>query len=89
METTLAPDIQEMVRRQFETGHYSTTDDVLREALRLLRERDADSQRRLEALRADIAIGLADIERGDVAEWNVDEIKAEGRRRMAERAKST
>ena len=77
MEAALAPDIQEMVRQEFETGRYPTADDVLREALRLLRERDEDYQRRLDALRADIAIGLADIERGDVADLDIEAIIAE------------
>lgn len=89
MPVLIAPDVEEMLRQQAETGPYASTDDVLRAALRLLRERDADHQRRLEELRAEIAIGLADIERGDVAEWNVEEIKAEGRRRLAVRAEST
>lgn len=77
MEAALAPDIQEMVRQAFETGRYPTPDDVLREALRLLRERDDDYRRRLDALRTDIGIGLADIERGDVADLDIEAIIAE------------
>jgi antitoxin ParD1/3/4 len=77
MEVALAPDIEEMVRPRLETGRYPTEAAVFREALHVLRERDADYGRRLEELRADIAIGLADIERGDVEEWDVEAIIAE------------
>ena len=72
MPVSIAPDVEELLRQQTETGPYASTDDVLRAALRLLRERDADHQRRLEELRAEIAIGLADIEQGNVAEWDVE-----------------
>jgi antitoxin ParD1/3/4 len=82
MEVTLAPDIQEMVQRQIDTGRYPTADDVLREAMRLLSQRDAERRCRLEELRAEIAIGLADIERGDVADLDIEAIIAEGRRRQ-------
>ncbi len=41
-------------------------------------------QNYLEYLRAKVAEGLADIERGDVDEWDPEAIKAEGRRIMAE-----
>lgn len=72
MPVSIAPDIEEMLRQQAEAGPYASTDDVLREALRLLRERDADHHRRLEELRAEIAIGLADIERGAIADLDMD-----------------
>jgi antitoxin ParD1/3/4 len=72
-----------MLRQQVETGPYPDTDAVLREALRLLRERDAEDQRRLEELRAEIAKGIASADCGELTEWDAEEIKAEGRRRLA------
>lgn len=83
MPVAMASDVEEMLRQQVEAGPYPDTDAVLREALRLLRERDAEHQRRVEELRADIAKGIASADRGELAEWNAEEIKAEGRRRLA------
>jgi len=53
---------------------------VLRRLLRLLKERDDRSARRLEELRREIAIGLEEADRGEVAPLDIEGIKAEGRR---------
>lgn len=53
-----------LIRRKVDTGHYPDASAVVREALRLLDERD-----RLQALRADLQVGLDQIDRGDVVEF--------------------
>ena len=58
-------DVAAHIRQKVESGLYDDPEAVIRSALRLLDKRD----QRLQELRALIAEGVADIERGDVDEW--------------------
>ena len=51
MPYTIPPDVQRLVADQLATGYYVTTDDVLRDALRALRDEAED----LAAVRAAVA----------------------------------
>ncbi len=51
----------------------------------MLEERDQLCERRLEQLRKEIARGMEQVERGQVTPFDAEEIKAEGRRRLASR----
>ena len=91
MNVSLTPELEELVHEKVSTGMYQTASEVVREALRLLRERDE-----FEALRRDIRAGFEDIERGDYVEFDehtikdfVEDIKARGRLRLAELNKQT
>lgn len=53
-----------MVDRLVKSGRYQNASEVLRDGLRLLERRDADSEQRLAALREAAQIGWADIEVG-------------------------
>jgi antitoxin ParD1/3/4 len=68
MTVTLTPDAEALVKKKVETGSYSSADDVIHEALRLLDERDAARIR----LRAAIAVGDEDLERGNLVDWTPD-----------------
>jgi len=55
---------ERLIQRKIETGAYPDAPAVVREALRVLDERD-----RLHALRAEIQLGLDDVARGDVVDF--------------------
>lgn len=72
MNVSLTPQLEAMIREKVENGLYNNSSEVVREALRLMEERD-----KLERLRAALAVGLDDLARGDVVEWTprlMDEI---------------
>lgn len=75
------------VKGRFASGHYASASEVVREALRLLHERD-----RLNQLRHDIRLGVEQLDQGRSREFDdhvVDRIKSEGRKRLgASRGKS-
>ncbi len=74
MNVSLTPHLESLVRQKVESGRYNNASEVVREALRLLEERD----RRLHWLRAEIAIGDEQIARGDLIDLTperVDQIK--------------
>lgn len=66
MEFSSLPDeVKELVRAQLEAGHFQSVDEVVCEALRLLREREELFASHAEELRAQIAEGVAAEERGE------------------------
>jgi antitoxin ParD1/3/4 len=84
---TLTPDLEEFVNSQVRSGLYPSVDDVLREGLQLLRERDDFYQQEdLDELRKEIAIGLEAAERGEVAPFDPMETLARVRKRREEEA---
>ena len=76
MSVSLTPDLEQVVRRKVESGLYLSTDDVLREALRLLDDRDRLRAMKLEELRKEIAVGIEQVERGEVAPLDMDAIRS-------------
>lgn len=50
---------EQFVKRQIESGRYASASEVVRDALRLLEEEQAQRAATLKALRADVSKGLA------------------------------
>ncbi len=65
-------------------GRYASEDDVIEEALRLLEDRD--DQGKLAELRREIAIGIAQADRGELAPFDPHATLARIRSRQAETA---
>ena len=61
MNVSLTPELERLVNEKVESGLYQTASEVVREALRLLKERD---QAR-EQLRADVQAGFEQLDRGE------------------------
>lgn len=74
MDIFLPPDLESWVKSQVESGLYTSASEVMREALRLLEERDL-----LDALRRDIQEGM---DSGEGAPLDREAIKARGRARL-------
>ena len=85
MEVILPPDLKQFLSDQVGAGHFSTTDEVICEALRLLQRQEDLDRLKHEELRRLVAVGLAQAERGEVAPLDMATIRAEARRRLAER----
>ena len=80
MNISLTPQLEELVKKKVESGRYGSASEVMREALRLLEERDRFQVMRIEELKAEIKKGL---ESGEPTPLNIQEIKARGRKRLA------
>ena len=68
MTNHLSGDREEIVRSFIKDGRFSSEDEVIDEALRLLQERD--EQAKLANLRRDIAIGIEQADRGELAPFD-------------------
>jgi antitoxin ParD1/3/4 len=59
MNVSLTPQLENYVKEKVSTGMYSSVSEVMREALRLLEERDALKAMKLAVLRNDLQHGMA------------------------------
>lgn len=82
MSISLAPELEGFINQQVASGLYNSANEMIQEALKLLKERDEEKKRRLEELRAEINKGLASLDRGDKRPLDAEMIMAEGRRRL-------
>jgi antitoxin ParD1/3/4 len=80
MNISLNPHFEELVKGKVQSGLYNSVSEVMREALRLLEERDQLRDLRLEELRSEIQKGISS---GEATPLNIEEIKANGRKRLA------
>lgn len=79
MNVSLTPELERLVNEKVESGLYQTASEVVREALRLLKEWDHAR----EQLRGDVQAGFDALARGEGRTYD----KASGRQ-LAERIKS-
>lgn len=83
MNISLTPQLEAFIKQKVETGMYTSVSEVVREALRLLEERDAVQAVKLDTLREDIRRGLASLDNGQGTPLKMDAIKMKGRERLA------
>lgn len=79
MNVSLTPELERLVNEKVESGLYQTASEVVREALRLLKERDLAR----EQLRADVQAGFDQLARGEGRVYD-----RTSDRQLAERVKS-
>jgi len=91
MNVSLTPELEQLVNQKVSSGMYQTASEVIREGLRLLRDRDD-----FEALRRDVRQGFEAIERGEYEKFDekttrklASDIKARGLRRLAKARKKS
>ena len=65
MNVSLTKELEKLVNDRVKSGMYQTASEVIREGLRLLKERD-----NLETLRRDIRAGFEALDRGEYEEYN-------------------
>jgi antitoxin ParD1/3/4 len=85
VNVSLTPELERWVQEKVSSGLYSSSSEVVREALRLMHEHDRVRELRIAELRQKVAQGLESLERGDARKLDasaIDEIKARGRRRL-------
>ena len=92
MNISLTPELERLVADKVNSGMYKTSSEVIREGLRLLKERDERHQ----SLRRDIRAGFEAVDRGEFADYdesNVQElarrVRIRGRKRLADEERMT
>jgi putative addiction module CopG family antidote len=84
----LPADLEQFMEQELAAGKYASGEELVAEAVRLLRERE----RRVKELREEILPALERLDRGEYMEYDegslrdlIDDVKARGRARLAER----
>ena len=83
MNVSLTPRLEELIREKVQSRMYNNASEVVREALRLLDERDRERR-----LREALAMGVAQIDRGQTVRWSpelLESLKRESEAAAAER----
>jgi antitoxin ParD1/3/4 len=83
MNISLTKELEQLVQKKVRGGLYLSASEVVREALRLLEERDSWRQAQRAKLRKEIALGLGQLNRGQgvPGEHVFEEIREKSRRR--------
>jgi antitoxin ParD1/3/4 len=79
MNVSLTEELANFVKVKVESGRYTSSSEVICEALRLLEEQDQTEQQKIQWLREAWASGVTS---GDAAELDMEAIKRAGRERM-------
>lgn len=87
MNVSLTPQLEHCIKQKVAKGRCNSVSEVVREALRLLEERDALQALKLEALRKDIYPGLESLDNGQGKPLDMKAIKAKGQKNLAENGK--
>jgi antitoxin ParD1/3/4 len=91
MNISLTPELEKFISGKVESGMYHTASEVVREGLRLLKEKDELHQRKLDELRAAIQEGIDQAELGQVSPFNqgtLQEVKQLGREKLADKRRA-
>src|SRR5438094_399031 len=75
MNVSLTPELERLVTAKVRTGLYGSASEVVREALRLLKERDRVQSARIEQLRREIDIGLEQLGGGRTVQFDPADLK--------------
>jgi antitoxin ParD1/3/4 len=87
LNVSLPIELENRVREHVASGLYGSASEVIREALRLFEAYQVTQSSHLQALRADINQGLADVKAKRVGALDVQAIKQQGRQRLKQSAK--
>jgi antitoxin ParD1/3/4 len=79
MDVTLSPELERLVNEKVASGLYESAGEVVRAALRLLKETDEARNLALAELRKDVLAGLAALDRGESVDLDVSSLKAQVR----------
>jgi antitoxin ParD1/3/4 len=75
MKISLNTQMQRFVDEKVKSGQYATPDEVVNSALAVLRAQETESAEDSAELRRLIAVGIAQLDRGEGSEWDPDDLK--------------
>jgi len=81
MHISLTPELENIVKSKVQTGLYNNASEVVREALRFMEiHEELIYQMKVERLRAKLAVGAGQADRGEFVDQTITEIIEEARR---------
>lgn len=89
MRVSLTPELESWISQKVASGLYQSGSEVIRDSLRLLRERDELRQRMREDLRKELALGVEQLDHGlsrPLTSKLIADVKKAGRKKIGIRA---
>ncbi len=80
---SLKDEDQHFLEEVVKSGRYLSESEVVAEALSDFRVREAIRRAKLDELRAKVQVGIEQADRGDFVEFSAEDVKREGRARLA------
>lgn len=92
MNVSLTPELETLVNEKVKSGDYNSASEVVREALRLLKEQDELKRIRRDELRREVMKGVTDVREGRYRAYEsgddlASDIIAEGMKESAKKSK--
>lgn len=75
MNVSLTPELEALVQAKVATGMYNNASEVIREALRLLKDHDLLNELKTQQLKRELSIGLSGLDRGEFSEESLEDIR--------------
>lgn len=66
MNVSLTPELENYIQAKVETGRYTSASEVVREALRLLEQKEQDHEHALKEFQAELDRRIAEADAGDL-----------------------
>lgn len=88
MNISLTPNLEVLIQEKVKSGLYNDASEVVREALRLMHERDTRDQAKLEQLRKEAALGFEALDREEFSGKTLQEIAKEASIRHKNKSKA-
>ena len=76
MNVSLTPNLEKWVQEKVSTGMYSSSSEVVREALRVLAQYEKSQQEKLDSLRTEVLLGVSQVDMGNVVAFDEIELNA-------------
>jgi antitoxin ParD1/3/4 len=81
MTITLPPEIERFVQSKLQAGHYDSADEMIVEALEVLRDQETFEPEHERYLRAEVRRGIEQLNRGEFAEFTAESVIREMRKK--------
>ena len=75
MNVSLTPELEALVQAKVATGMYNNASEVIREALRLLKDHDLLNELKTQHLKRELSIGLSGLDRGEFSAESLEDIR--------------
>jgi antitoxin ParD1/3/4 len=87
MNVSIEGKLQKFIEEKVNAGAYRTADEAVNRLLSFVVEQETFEAEQLEELRKQIAVGIEAADRGDVLDWDPEDVWREVERRHSEEAK--
>jgi len=85
MNVLLKPELEKFIDDEVQSGRYDSTADAINAAVARLQAEREIAGLSLDALRAEVDVGLAEADRGEFVEFTAEDVIAERRAALASR----